>query len=99
MSTGELQIFKEIWDERLPFSEISGLPLVPPNHFLWHWQFSHILNKKTYNKFRFNKRNIILMTPDEHKMLTEHPELLKGRPEWKKYFELYDSLKQEYFAQ
>lgn len=66
MGTGELEMFKQIWEERPHVSEVSGTPLLPMGHPKWHWQFAHIVSKKTYNKFRLRKDNIVLVTPDEH---------------------------------
>lgn len=60
--TGELELFKEIWNERPHKSEISGssLPIFDVKCF------HHILTKQAYPEHRLNKENIILLTRSEH---------------------------------
>lgn len=61
-ATGELAMFKEIWDERPHFSEVSGSPI-----FYFDVRcFSHLLPKGAYPRYRLNKDNIVLKTADEH---------------------------------
>ena len=60
--TGELQMFKEIWEERPHVSELSGKPLLPIGHFQWHWQFLHVLPKGSYPHYKLKKENIVLGT-------------------------------------
>jgi len=71
-TTGELDVFKEIWAERPHRSEISGRALDKyegteffPNIFL------HILDKKNWPKYRLNKDNIMLGTPWEHMLVDQ----------------------------
>ena len=86
--TGELKLFKEIWEEREHKSELSGNPLLPYGHFQWHWQFLHILSKGTYPKWKLEKKNIILGTVEEHKNQDSNPKFLKKREELtRKYYE------------
>jgi len=93
----ELDIYNEIWSERVHRSEVSGEPLPPKGHKLWHWCFSHILPKGSYGKFKYDKRNIILKTPSEHILYENHKHKIRHLPEWKWVFELEEALKQEYF--
>lgn len=62
-ATGELEVFKMIWNERPHRSQISDEPLL----FFDVWNFAHILPKKNYEKLRLLKENIVLMTREEHK--------------------------------
>jgi len=63
MARKDVQFFKEIWRERPPVSEISGIHLgyLYKPHFM-----SHLLTKAAYPKFRHKKENIMLMTFEEH---------------------------------
>lgn len=90
-------LFQEIWDENPHVSVISGELLLPPDHPKWHWQFSHVLSRQAFPRYRNEKKNILLMLPDEHQLLTEHPEKTKQLPEWQAYWELYESLRRGYF--
>jgi len=60
--TGELLSFKKLWEERPHRSELSGKAINEFDIFCWH----HILGKKAYPKFRLVKKNIILVTRQEH---------------------------------
>ena len=65
-SYGQNEMFREIWNERPHFSELSNSPLLYHGHFQWHWQFLHVLPKGSYGKMKLFKGNILLGTPDEH---------------------------------
>ena len=62
--TGEKALFEEIWDERPRVSFLSGKELDFSVSI-----FAHVLNKKDFPKYRLYKKNIILLTPDEHFLL------------------------------
>ena len=62
--SGELEVFKEIWDERHHVSELSGKPLGKFNVCY----FSHIISKGSRPDLRGSKENIMLMTFDEHQL-------------------------------
>ncbi len=56
-------MFIEIWNERPHRSEISGASLgMEPRTYM----FDHAIEKSTHPEFKFNKKNIILCTGDEH---------------------------------
>lgn len=102
--TGELALFKEIWNEREHVSEVSGKrlwELTPHNMDVWVRQFSHILTKAAYPdrkngiKMRLNKENIVLMTPEEHAEW-EHGD--RNDPKWNWVKEKAEQLKQEYYG-
>ncbi len=64
----EIEVFNEIWAERPHVSELSGLPLPydKSNMKMWVCQFLHVIPKGKSPKLRYDKRNILLGTPDEH---------------------------------
>lgn len=95
--SGQMAIFDEIWNEREHISEISRLPLHPKGHPQWHWQFSHVLSKGHYKRFKLLKSNVVLMTPEEHFKVTNNTHLCKSDPAWAWYFERYEQLKQQYY--
>lgn len=83
--TGERAMFLEIWNERPHVSELSGKPLLPYGHALWHWQFAHVLNKLRFPSMRLNKENILLCLPteqdiqDQFKVFQDRKEQLKNQ--------------------
>ena len=90
--TGELALFKEIWDERPHKSEVDGTEIP----FFNIWCFSHILPKGLYPNYRLKKENIIIKTPDQHDDWGNRRHKLKDKEEWKPIFELYDTLREKY---
>ena len=94
----ELELFEEIYRERGARSEISGKPLLPKGHPMWHWQFSHTLPDGTYKKMKYDKRNIVLMTWDEHQLWEFNAHKIKDKAEWQWVFMMRDSLKAEYYG-
>lgn len=92
--TGELDTFKEIWDERPHFSEISGKPIYEFNPHC----FSHILTKGAYGVFRNYKKNIKLVLPEEHDLweFGDRDELRKDI-RWNWVFEKHQELISEYY--
>jgi hypothetical protein len=89
-STGQMVVFREIWEERSHVSEVSGEPL---GDVLQPIFCSHLLPKGTYKKYRLDKRNIVLKTPDEHRLWhQEGPKNLMFVKGWAeicdRYFEL-----------
>lgn len=93
--TGELEIYKEIWNERPHKSEIDGTYLGEELQPIF---FSHILSKGAYPSYRLDKRNIILKTPEQHQLweFGDKKELRKD-PNWNIVFERFDELKFEYY--
>lgn len=59
-------LFEYLWETRAHVSEVSGLPLLPKGHSMWHFQFAHILSKGAYPSFKLLPENIMLMRPEEH---------------------------------
>jgi len=64
--SGEGEVFKEVWGRCKGKSEVSGEPLLPPDHPMWHWQFSHCLPKGAYPEERLKPGNIVACTVHEH---------------------------------
>lgn len=93
--TGELDVFKSIWDERPHYSQISGKFLGDNLNVSF---FSHILPKSHYKRFRLNKQNIVLKTEEEHFKWETQSWKLKDLDEWKWVFDLKQSLKEQYNA-
>lgn len=65
-ATGEGDAFKQVWARCKGLSEVSGEKLLPPDHPMWTWQFSHLIPKGSYQKERNNPENIVAVTVDEH---------------------------------
>lgn len=59
----DIAFFQEIWAEREHYSEVSGEFLGDEFNVCF---FSHILTKAAYPRFRHFKKNIRLMTYNEH---------------------------------
>jgi hypothetical protein len=81
----------EIWAERPHFSEVSGRYLgeMPMSYY-----FSHVLSRGAYPELSHDKRNIVLMTLDEHQ-LWEFGSVPKNDKNWDKILKLKESLKQK----
>ena len=96
--TGELELFKEIWEERIHISFLSGTPI----KYFDVKCFAHVLNKGKYPKFRLNKDNIVLLTPTEHNLLDAGTQLARDKyafiteSNWEKITNLKEKLKLEY---
>lgn len=84
-----IDLFNDIWEEREHVSVLSGEPLLHKGHLKWHWQFLHLLNKSTYSKMKFDKRNIILALPEEHENQESFP----------KFIEMRDDLRAVYYQE
>lgn len=80
------ELFREIFKERGPYSELSGeyLGKKPLS-----WMFDHLLEKSKYPELRYNKDNIILVTFEEHERKTN------GFPD-KKHQELINKAKNKF---
>lgn len=92
----QTELFNYLWETKKHVSEVSGKPLVNRTHFKWHWQFSHVLGKGLYPKFKLREDNVILILPEEHTMWGEQQWKIKDMPEWKWVIEKYEALKIEY---
>ena len=103
--TGEFEVFTQIWNERPQESFLTGEPLT---HYkdtdLFPNLFAHVLPKgmNKFYKFKLYKKNIILLTPDEHFLLDQgSADQRRSYAEetgcdWNKIRELGIKLKEEY---
>lgn len=62
----DYDFFKEIWDSRPHFSEVSGKPLNYEFSPAMFFVFSHVAAKGAYPGLRHWKYNIVLTTQEEH---------------------------------
>lgn len=102
-ATGELGLFKKIWEEREHKSFISGINVEPFDVR----NFAHVLPKGKYPSLRLDRENIVLLTPVEHTLFDQHTEKdrEKHREEmyhkhgayvdWEKLYELKEELLHE----
>lgn len=89
------KFFRGIWRERKHVSEVSGEPLGEKFQAVF---MSHVLSKQAFPGFRYLKRNIVLMTFDEHRMWGDVPESdSEFQIKFKKVLELKSQLKMEYY--
>lgn len=88
-----LEFFKEVWKEkdRKHVSVVSGAKL----HFDPHC-FAHVLSRGAYPAYKFNKENIVLMTPPEHHCFDHMTHVAKDDPRFDHVFELLQTLKEKY---
>ena len=107
-STGESELFDEIWITSNKRSFVSGDYLTPyagkvvngefVKSRMFHWLFHHVLKKELYKRFILYKKNIILLSPQEHTDIhsLDKEKLLTMNPRWKLVFDLHEELIQEY---
>lgn len=88
--------FRSIWNERPHFSEVSGEFL---GHSFKAVFMSHVLPKSIYPKFRYLKRNIVLMSFEEHDAWgnSKDQDSEEFKTKFSKVIELRDQLKKEYY--
>ena len=91
--SGQLDCFKDVWNEREHVSELSGKKLMFDVQC-----FHHILTKAAYPKFLLFKPNIILLTRDEHRQIHDFSfeDLIKKDSRWAMVQERYQKLKEVY---
>ena len=93
-ASGQLALFKEIWNEREHISELSGDKISMFDVFCFH----HILTKAAYPKFLLFKSNIVILTRAEHRMVHDHSfeDLIKKDIRWAEIERRYNILKTMY---
>lgn len=93
-ASGQLTLFKEVWNERAHVSELSGDKISMFDVFCFH----HILTKAAYPKFLLFKPNIIILTRAEHRMVHDHSfeDLIKKDIRWAEIERRYNILKTMY---
>jgi hypothetical protein len=87
----DIAFFKEIWGERPHVCQVTGVELGDEFNVCF---FSHILTKGSYPKFRYNKKNLILMSFQAHQdwEFTD-----RKHPKWQPWKDLSDELIIEYY--
>lgn len=89
-STGERDLFVQLWTRCGGKSEVSGTTLLSPEHHRFHAQGSHLLPKGAYPDYRLDPRNVVMITIREHEEWhsTSKAQLLKD-PRWEPIVERY----------
>lgn len=77
-------MFKKIWIQRGPYSEVSGIKLYgEPSSMMFH----HIMPKSKYKQLKYIEENIIIIHPDEHSNVESnmylYPEVNRRREQLK----------------
>jgi len=94
-ATGELKLFKEIYEQRNECCEITGqwIPFNVNN-------FAHILGKGAYPSFRLLPENILMVQPRIHHLYDNvgREKLLAEFPEATIIYELKDKLRRQYYG-
>lgn len=90
---GELALFKQIWEERAHFSQVT------PDQEIYYdpWCFAHVLSKGASPKFKLLRENIVLMTPQQHDVFDNRTDQAKESELFEWVFELRELLKQFYY--
>jgi len=86
--TGEMDVFKQIWNDRPHESEISrrGLEVFAGRlSMLFPNMFAHVLSKKSHLSMRNEPDNIMLIHPEEHSLIDQGTEQQR-----KEYEQKYD---------
>ena len=106
--TSQIEIFKEIYEERPHISELSGERIeYQIDTPLWRSLFMHVLPKGRFPLLRTSKDNILLGTPTEHTLIDNGTE--EQREEyrieklregvvvrWSVFYNKQDKLKKQY---
>ncbi len=98
--TGELEIFKDIWNKRPHVSFLSNKKL---NEFSVSL-FAHVLPKgqNKFPKWKLKPNNIILLTAEEHDLLDKGTKAQREKYaqqnncDWNKIYKLYNQLENDY---
>jgi hypothetical protein len=90
--SGELEVFKMIWNERPHHCEVCKTTL----HIFDHWNFAHILGKGAYQRFRLLKENILLACRNCHSQYDNGS--TENDPKFKWVLEKKQKLKMKYYG-
>ena len=97
--TGERELFIEMYKECGKVCALSGADLLPPEHPMFHHQFSHILPKGSYGRWRLRKENIVPCLKqfhDQWEAIKDKERLAVVQPLWKPWCDIYYSLRYQY---
>lgn len=86
-------LYKEIWDENPHISEISGTPLPFVFNKAMFFCFAHVLSRGSHPNMTLVKRNIRLMTLEEHILYDNGS--TKDNPDYQWVLLLKEELKRE----
>lgn len=98
-ATGELALFRELYEEQRGRCAITGEPLLPPADANFYKQGSHILPKGAYGRARLWRCNVVLVLKSEHdrwEAEKNKEKLVEQEPRWKPYAERYAALRLYY---
>jgi len=63
----DIAFYQEVWNERHPYCEVTGVYLGKEPKI---YMFDHLLEKSVYPQFRYEKKNIILLSFQAHELKT-----------------------------
>lgn len=94
--TGELILFQSIWATRPHECAVCKCKLEKFDV----WNFSHILSKGSFNRFRLYEKNIVLKCRQHHADWESkaNSDLIKKDPRWEPIIKLHDELITEYYG-
>ncbi len=99
----QVELFNRIWNNRPHKSELSGESLEKYHGTdLWYSCFLHLLPKSHYGRYKYSEENIILGTPNEHKLIdqgTSDQRLEYPEVNWDIFYQKYEYLKRRYFEE
>lgn len=98
-ATGELALFRLLYDKQGGLCAITGLPLLPPGHEHFHVQGSHLLPKGGYPRARLWEDNVVMVLTTEHnrwERVKDKARLVDEEPRWAPYVERYHRMKHDY---
>ena len=101
--TGELDLFKEIYDERPRLCFVTKASLDTPyfrRRSVFPQLFHHVLSKGAYPSYRLNKENIIMVHPEVHHLIETKSliDLAAFNKGYLEVFALKEKLKSEYYG-
>jgi hypothetical protein len=94
----QIDLFKKIWGEREHVSFLTQKPLC----FFGVIHFAHVLPKGKWPLMKYDDRNIVLLTGEEHRLYDFGTERERERYaekykcDWNKLFDYKEQLKAEY---
>lgn len=89
--TGEKEVFKRIWESNPHECLTCGVHIKEARAI----NFSHLLPKGTYPKYRLDPRNIVLQCGGCHQRWHIYHSALRDHKNWSRFFNRYDTLYEE----
>jgi hypothetical protein len=103
--SGQMDLFNKIWGSRPHKSELSRQPLDQfKNTQYFVWLFAHILPKGQFPMFKLEEENILLISPEEHRLIDfgtcdermEYNEVANYKCNWDVFYQRKEYLKVKY---